>query len=117
VLFAYGFTADGPILPIIYAGLALHGVGFDFVFVAATIWVGDRFAAEARSRAQSFLALMTWGVGYLIGSNAANLVQVGTGSGGPDWQSFWLLPAAFAAVTAGIFLIIFRDRRTGPAAG
>ena len=111
VLFANGFTADGPIMPLIYLGLALHGVGFDFVFVAATIWVGKHFAADARSRAQSFLALMTWGVGYLIGSNAANMVQVNTGAGaGPEWQSFWLLPAGFAAVTAVVFLILFRDR-------
>jgi nucleoside transporter len=111
VIFANGFTADGPIEPMIYVGLALHGVGFDFVFVAATIWVGKHFAAEASSRAQSFLALMTWGVGYLIGSNLANAVQVGTGAGGtPEWQTFWLLPAGFAAVTAVVFLVAFRDR-------
>ena len=111
VLFANGFTADGPIEPMIYAGLALHGVGFDFVFVAATIWIGNHFAADARSRAQSFLALMTWGVGYLIGSNVANAVQLGTGEGGtPEWQTFWLLPAGFAAITALIFLFLFRDR-------
>jgi nucleoside transporter len=115
VIFANGFTADGPVEPLIYLGLALHGVGFDFVFVAATIWVGTHFAAEARSRAQSFLALMTWGVGYLIGSNVANAVQVGTGEGGTDWQSFWLLPAGFAAVTAVLFLILFRDRKARPA--
>lgn len=113
VIFAYGFTADGPIEPMIYAGLALHGVGFDFVFVAATIWVGTHFSAEARSRAQAFLALMTWGVGYLIGSNLANAVQVGTGEGAaPDWQSFWLMPAGFAAVTAIVFLALFRDGQT-----
>lgn len=113
VIFANGFTADGPIAPLIYLGLALHGVGFDFVFVAATIWVGEHFAADARSRAQSFLALMTWGVGYLIGSNIANAVQVGTGQGaGPHWQTFWLLPAGFAAVTALLFLLLFRERKS-----
>jgi nucleoside transporter len=116
VIFANGFTADGPIEPLIYLGLALHGVGFDFVFVAATIWVGTHFAAEARSRAQSFLALMTWGVGYLIGSNIANAVQQGSGEGATDWQTFWLLPAGFAAVTALLFLVLFRDRGKGAAA-
>jgi nucleoside transporter len=110
IIFANGFTADGPIEPLIYLGLALHGVGFDFVFVAATIWVGTHFAAEASSRAQSFLALMTWGIGYLIGSNLANAVQQGAGGGATDWQSFWLLPAGFAAVTALLFLVIFRNR-------
>lgn len=112
VIFANGFTADGPIEPLIYLGLALHGVGFDFVFVAATIWIGERFTAEAQSRAQSFLALMTWGVGYLIGSNLANAVQVAQ----PDWRSFWLLPAAFAAVTSLVFLIAFRGGREKAAA-
>jgi nucleoside transporter len=110
VIFANGFTADGPIEPMIYLGLALHGVGFDFVFVAATIWIGTHFAAESRSRAQSFLALMTWGVGYLIGSNVANAVQTGAAGAETDWQSFWLLPAGFAAVTAVVFLLLFRDR-------
>jgi nucleoside transporter len=112
LLFAFGFDSGGPIEPMIYLGLALHGVGFDFVFVAATIWIGTRFAAEARSRAQSFLALMTWGAGYLVGSNVANAVQVGTGAeAATDWQNFWLLPAGFAAVTALVFLLLFRDRR------
>ncbi|HEY0043253.1 MAG TPA: MFS transporter [Allosphingosinicella sp.] len=110
VIFANGFTADGPIEPMIYLGLALHGVGFDFVFVAATIWIGTHFAAESRSRAQSFLALMTWGVGYPIGSNVANAVQTGAAGAETDWQSFWLLPAGFAAVTAVVFLLLFRDR-------
>lgn len=113
VIFANAFTADGPIEPLVYAGLALHGVGFDFVFVAATIWIGNRFAAGESNRAQSFLALMTWGVGYLVGTNVANAVQVGTGSAGAaDWHSFWLLPAGFAGLTAAVFLLLFRDRRT-----
>ena len=116
VLFANGFDENGPIEPLIYLGLALHGVGFDFVFVAATIWVGKHFAAQASSRAQSFLALMTWGVGYLIGSNLANAVKGLSGTGGqPEWETFWLMPAGFAAVTALLFLILFRDRRGDPA--
>ena len=116
-IFANAFTADGPIPALVYLGLALHGVGFDFVFVAATIWVGNHFAAEASGRAQSFLALMTWGVGYLIGSNVANAVQVGAGEGTrTEWHSFWLLPAGFAAVTAVVFLLLFSDRRKRPVA-
>jgi hypothetical protein len=45
------------------------------------------------------------------------MVQVSTGAGaGPEWQSFWLLPAGFAAVTAVVFLILFRDRQPTAAA-
>lgn len=116
LIFANGFTDAGAVDWLIYIGLALHGVGFDFVFVAATIWIGKHFAGDRRSRAQSFLALMTWGVGYLIGSNVANLVQTSGAAGKIDWHSFWLLPAGFAAVVAAIFLIAFRDRADTQAA-
>ena len=112
VIFAFGFDASGPNEAMIYIGLALHGVCFDFVIVAATIWVGKHFAADRSSRAQSFLALMTWGVGYVIGSNVASMVQASTSGAGTEvWHDFWLMPAGFAAVTAVIFLIIFRDRK------
>lgn len=113
VLFAFGFDADGPKEGMIYAGLMLHGVCFDFVVVAATIWVGKHFAAESRSRAQSFLALMTWGIGYVIGTNVANAVFNGTAISAdqPDWQTFWLVPAAFATIVAIIFMVVFRDRK------
>jgi hypothetical protein len=115
VLFANGFDADGPITPVIFLALALHGVCFDFVIVAATIWVDKHFPTETRGRAQSFLALVTWGLGYVVGSNAANLVFNATADAGgqPLWHSFWLVPAGLAAVTAVIFLLIFRDRTSG----
>lgn len=113
VLFAFGFDADGPREGMIYAGLMLHGICFDFVVVAATIWVGKHFGADTRSRAQSFLALMTWGIGYVIGTNIANAVFNGTetAAGQPNWQAFWLVPAGFAAIVAIIFMIVFRDRK------
>lgn len=118
VLFAYGFDENGPIEGMIYAGLMLHGVCFDFVVVAATIWVGKHFGADSRSRAQSFLALMTWGIGYVIGTNVANAVFNGTETAAnqPDWQAFWLVPAGFATIVAVIFLIVFRDRKEATAA-
>jgi len=105
-------------MPLIYLGLALHGVGFDFVFVAATIWVGMRFTHEAQNRAQSFLALATWGVGYLIGSNVSNLTEAAaSGTGNEHWQTFWLLPAAFAAVIAVLFALSFRSSTSPPTGG
>lgn len=113
VLFANGFNADGPITPVLFLALALHGVCFDFVIVAATIWVDKHFPAETRGRAQSFLALVTWGAGYVVGSLLANMVYVAHSgdAGQPDWSGFWLVPAALAGVTALVFLLIFRERR------
>jgi Nucleoside H+ symporter. len=118
VAFAFAAGSEGPVMPLIYLGLALHGVGFDFVFVAATIWVGMRFTHEAQNRAQSFLALATWGVGYLIGSNVSNLTEAAaSGTGNEHWQTFWLLPAAFAAVIAVLFALSFRSSTSPPTRG
>lgn len=113
VLFANGYDAGGPIMPMLLVGLALHGICFDFFMVAGTIWVDKHFPAETRGRAQSFFALVTWGVGSVIGSILANSVYVAhtTATGEHLWSSFWLVPAALAAATAAIFFLLFRDRR------
>ena len=117
LLFAHGFTAGGPIMPVVVIALALHGVCFDFFFVAGQIYVDKRFPPETRNRAQSFLSLVTWGVGSVIGSLIANAVYVaGTSGTGPgnahDWRFIWTAPAALAVVVAIVFALSFRERRT-----
>ncbi|MFD2137652.1 MFS transporter [Novosphingobium resinovorum] len=112
-LFAFGFDAGGPHMPMLLVALALHGVCFDFFLVAGQIWVDQRFPTETRGRAQSFLALVTWGVGSIIGSLLANAVYVahssGTNGHEVDWTGFWLIPSALAAVVAVVFALSFRD--------
>ena len=118
VLFANGFDAGGPIMPILLVGLALHGVCFDFFMVAGTIYVDKKFPPETRGRAQSFLALVTWGAGSVIGSLLANAVYVAhtAPDGSHLWSQFWLVPAGLAAVTSLVFLFLFRERKAVAAA-
>lgn len=112
-LFAFGFDAGGPHMPMLLVALALHGVCFDFFLVAGQIWVDQRFPTETRGRAQSFLALVTWGVGSIIGSLLANAVYVahsgGTNGQEVDWTGFWMIPSALAALVAVVFALSFRD--------
>ncbi len=112
VLFAYGFDAHGPHYPMLLGALALHGVCFDFFLVAGQIWVDQRFPVESRARAQSFLALVTWGVGSIIGSLLANAVFNASTAGraGPDWTGFWTTPAVLAGVVAVLFALLFREK-------
>ena len=117
VLFAHAFNAAGPILPLVLVALALHGVCFDFFFVAGQIYVDKRFPAETRNRAQSFLALVTWGVGSVAGGLVANMIYVaGTHGATHDWRAIWTAPAALAVAVGVIFALAFRDRRASPAA-
>ncbi len=110
LLFAHAFTAAGPVMPRVVLALALHGVCFDFFFVAGQIYVDRRFPPQVRNRAQSFLALVTWGVGSVIGSLIAKAVYVaGTAGAVHDWARIWTAPAAPALLIAAAFA--FRERR------
>jgi nucleoside transporter len=108
VLFAYGDT--GGLFFMIIIGLLLHGICYDFFFVAGQIFT-DRFAgAGLRSSAQGMITLATYGVGLLIGSLISGpIVDAFVTDGGHLWPRIWLIPAAIAAVVLIMFWILFRE--------
>jgi nucleoside transporter len=111
-LFAYGFTPGvGPIMPMLYAGILLHGICYDFFFVTGQMYV-DRVAdPKIRGAAQGFIAFATLGVGSFIGANLSGVVQQHvTRDGVMDWRTFWLYPAAGAAAVMVLFALSFYDR-------
>jgi nucleoside transporter len=55
-------------------GLFLHGVCYDFFFVASQIYVDNRVSADQRASAQSFVALVTLGFGMFLGSMASGAI-------------------------------------------
>jgi nucleoside transporter len=55
-------------------GLFLHGVCYDFYFVASYIYVDTRVDERHRASAQSFIAFVMLGVGMFVGSIASGLV-------------------------------------------
>jgi nucleoside transporter len=114
VLFGFGDT--GALFFMIIIGLLLHGVCYDFFFVAGQIFT-DRFAGEGlRSSAQGLISLATYGVGLLIGSLISGpIVDAFATADGHGWLSIWLIPAAIAAAVLIGFLLLFRDREA-PAA-
>lgn len=116
VMFAYGVTSLGPVMPVLLIGILLHGICYDFFFVAGQIYVDRTFGPETRARAQSFLALITLGVGMAIGALFANSVYVANtfAAGSHDWKTIWLIPAGLAFATALIFAVVFRERKSAP---
>lgn len=109
----YGFFAFGTmdLVGLLYLGILLHGICYDFFFVTGQIYVNRKATAEIRASAQGFIALTTYGVGMAIGSYVAgNVVEMYVTDGGHDWGKIWLIPCVFAGAVALLFAAIFRDR-------
>jgi nucleoside transporter len=115
LLFAHGNT--GGHLWMLYVGILLHGICYDFFFVTGQIYVDQRAGLKVRAAAQGFLTLITQGVGYFIGSIASGWVvqQYTLPAGGHDWTAIWLRPAVGAAAILIVFALLFRgddEKRT-----
>ena len=113
VLFALG--APAAVVPMIIIGILLHGICYDFFFVTGQIYVDKKSTPKIRGQAQGLLVLVTYGVGMLIGAQVAgNVFNRFLGEASaltlPQWQQFWFLPAAFAAVVMVGFGLLFNDR-------
>ena len=110
VFFAFGDA--GSLFWLLLLGIVLHGICYDFFFVAGQIYT-DKFAGERfRSAAQGMITLATYGAGILIGSLAAGpIVDRFATADGHDWAQIWIIPAAIAGVVMVLFLILFKDRR------
>jgi len=110
-LFAYG-DADS-LAWMLYLGILLHGVCYDFFFVTGQIYVDQQASLRIRAAAQGFIAFVTLGVGLFIGGIVSGRVveafTMGEGaSAAHDWRSIWLVPAAGAGVIFTVFAALFR---------
>lgn len=111
----FGFGDQGALFWMIVVGLLLHGVCYDFFFVAGQVYT-DRFAGPGlRASAQGLITLATYGVGLLIGSLISGPIvdAFATGEASHNWLQVWLIPAAIAAVVLIGFWLLFRDSKEG----
>ncbi len=113
-LFAMG--APGTINWMILAGIALHGICYDFFFVTGQIYVDKKANPEIRGQAQGLIVFVTYGIGMLIGAQIAGAVYnsflgSATALTLAQWQQFWWVPAIFAAVVLLFFIAFFRDNK------
>jgi nucleoside transporter len=111
-LFALGNNAD--LVWMLYAGILLHGMCYDFFFVTGQIYVDTKAPGDLRAAAQGFIAFVTLGIGMFIGSWASGrVVDVYVVGARHDWGRIWVVPAAGAGVVLVLFALFFRTVDAG----
>jgi nucleoside transporter len=112
---AFGYGDAGAGMWLIYAGILLHGVCYDFFFVSGQIYTDEQAGVKIRAAAQGFLNLVTNGLGYLIGAVvvAGRVVDAyRMPDGSHDWRGIWMVPALGALAILVVFAVVFRPRST-----
>jgi MFS family permease len=112
---AASVDSSGGATLLIFAAILLHGVCYDFLFIAGQLYVDDEANERMRGAAQGFIAFILWGVGNYVGSTLAGNSQehhtlpIPQGMIAHDWQAIWRVPAWGAAAVLVVFLIFFRN--------
>jgi nucleoside transporter len=97
---------------ILYIGIVLHGICFDFFFVTGQIYTDQKAGEKIKSSAQGLITLATYGVGMGIGSKLSGIVlDMYTSNGVHDWKSVWMVPAAIAALVLILFVLFFSEKK------
>jgi nucleoside transporter len=110
----FAFGDSGALVWMLYGGIILHGICYDFFFVTGQIYVDQQAPGDLRAAAQGFIAFVTLGVGMLIGSWVSGRVvdAFRTPTGGHQWDGIWIVPAAGAAAVLVLFALLFTSRET-----
>ena len=101
--------------PLILGAVLLHGVCYDFLFIAGQLYVDEESNERIRGAAQGFIAFILWGVGAFVGTFLAgrvmdaNRLEVPVNGFSHDWQAIWSQPAWGALLVLGVFLLFFTN--------
>jgi len=110
LFFGYGDATEN--LWMLFAGIILHGVCFDFFFVTGQIYTDSKADIKIQSSAQGLITMATYGVGMWIGTLLSGYVKdYYTVDKIVTWKSVWLVPAGIAVAVLLFFLVLFNEKR------
>ncbi|HTQ66761.1 MAG TPA: nucleoside permease [Puia sp.] len=111
IFFAYG-NADGN-LWMLYVGIILHGVCYDFFFVTGYMYTEKKAGEKIKSAAQGLFTFATYGLGMFIGTAFSGYIvdSYRTGEHSHDWSKVWYVPAYIALGVFIYFILFFKEKK------
>lgn len=110
IFFAYG--DNGSNLWMLYAGIILHGVCYDFFFVTGYMYTEKKAGEKIKNAAQGLFTFATYGLGMFIGTLFSGFIADKYKlAAGHDWKSIWFVPAIIAAGVLIYFVIFFKEKK------
>ena len=113
----FGFFAYGDPTPfgfvLLMLSMIVYGCAFDFFNISGSIFIEKEVSANIRASAQGLFMTMVNGIGAIIGSFISGfVVDFNTHEGLKDWQSIWLIFAAYALILGFVFYFTFNYKQS-----
>jgi nucleoside transporter len=110
--FAFGNGDTGSNYWMLYAGIILHGICYDFFFVTGYMYTEKKAGEKIKNSAQGLFTFATYGLGMFIGTWISGFVADNYKlPQGHDWLRIWLVPAYIALAVLILFILFFREKR------
>lgn len=116
--FCFGYGDANSTEWILYLGIVLHGICYDFFFVTGQIYTDNKAGDKIKASAQGLITLATYGVGMGIGSKLSGIVldmyKTGVDASGKaiyNWTNVWLVPAGISIVVLILFVVMFSEKK------
>jgi nucleoside transporter len=110
VFFAYGNNDSS--LWMLYAGIILHGICYDFFFVTGYMYTEKKAGEKIKNAAQGLFTFATYGVGMVIGTRfsgfTADYYKI---ENVYQWKEIWYVPAYIAIGVLLYFILFFNEKK------
>jgi len=109
----FAFGDMGMNMWLLFMGIILHGVCYDFFFVTGYMYTEKKSNERIKSAAQGLFTFVTYGLGMFIGSWFSGFVTTYYSTGQEyQWQNIWFVPATIAVVVLICFIFFFKEKKS-----
>jgi nucleoside transporter len=112
VCFAYGDTGANTWM--LYAGIILHGICYDFFFVTGYMYTEKKAGESIKNAAQGLFTFATYGLGMFIGTGFSGYTvdRFKLTADTHNWTSIWQVPAYIALGVLIYFILFFKEKKS-----